>query len=405
MRIAIVKPDYKIAGGFEIVVSQIKRSLETAGYVIDEVKVDMTDRQLGAIPLTVSSEIYLQNPEFFNYVNGFLKFRRLNLKKYDLVISTQPPSFVLDHPNHVSIFYHHQKIYYDLAEIIIEIGLVNPQLHKLAARIVRDIERPCLEKVKLFLAGSNHVKQRLELFQQKKLPIEVFYAEIDREYFNYQGPRSFQKPICVGRHEFPKRPELFIQGMKYLPHLKGKVIGSGGRTAALKKLDAYLTYVYRYRKEEYPSERVWKKLIFEIEALDSESYLATAKKYNLNSNVELTGNVDKAQLIREYANALCVVCPAYEEDYGLTAIEAMAFGKPVIACTDGGGYRELVEHGKTGLIVEPTARAIAEAIQFLIDNPEKLRELSDNAYEKSREFSWDRANTRLRRLVERFGSL
>lgn len=404
MRLAIVKPDYKIAGGFEIVISQIKRSLETAGYAIDEVKVDMTNRQLTEIPMTVAYESYAQNPEFFNYVNGFLKFRRLNLDKYDLVLSTQPPSFVIDHPNHVCVFYHHQKIYYDLSEIVMEVGLVNPQLHKLAVRIIRDIERPCLEKVNLFLAGSYHVKKRLEFFQQKKLPVEVFYAGIDREYFAYQGPRSFQEPICVGRHEFPKRPELFIQGMKYLPQLKGKVIGSGGKTAALKKLDAYLTYIYGFRHEEYPSEAVWKKLIFELDALNLESYLSTAKKYNLNSNVELTGNVGKTQLIREYANALCVVCPAYEEDYGLTAIEAMAFGKPVIACTDGGGYRELVEHGKTGFIVEPTARAIAEAIQYLIDNPEKLREISENAYEKSREFSWDRANARLRQLVEGFGS-
>jgi glycosyltransferase involved in cell wall biosynthesis len=286
-----------------------------------------------------------------------------------------------------------------------DVGLVNPRLHKLAASIVRDIERPCLDQVNLFLAGSYHIKQRLEFFQQKKLPIEVFYAGIDGEYFDYQGPRSFQQPICVGRHEFPKRPELFIQGMKYLPLLKGKVIGSGGRTAALKKLDTYLTYKYGFRHEEYPTEEVWKKLIFEIDALNLGSYLATAKKYNLHSNVELTGNVGKAQLIREYANALCVVCPAYEEDYGLTAIEAMAFGKSVIACTDGGGYLELIEHGKTGFIVEPTARAIAEAIQYLIDNPEKLRELSDNAYEKSREFSWDRVNTRIRQLVEHIGFL
>lgn len=85
------------------------------------------------------------------------------------------------------------------------------------------------------------------------------------------------------------------------------------------------------------------------------------------------------------------LCPAYEEDYGLTALEAMAFHKPVIVCQDGGGYIELVEHGVNGFIVEPTGEDIARAIRFLAEDPGQAKRMGDAGYEKSRQFSWESA--------------
>ena len=58
----------------------------------------------------------------------------------------------------------------------------------------------------------------------------------------------------------------------------------------------------------------------------------------------------------------CAVAPAYLEDYGITAVEAMAYGLPLIVCEDGGGLPWFVEDGVTGFVVEPTGRAIAEAM-------------------------------------------
>ena len=59
-------------------------------------------------------------------------------------------------------------------------------------------------------------------------------------------------------------------------------------------------------------------------------------------NVEIAGRVDDGHLARLYREAPCVVAPALDEDYGLTAIEAMRSRPPVIVCRDGGG---LAEHG------------------------------------------------------------
>ena len=53
-------------------------------------------------------------------------------------------------------------------------------------------------------------------------------------------------------------------------------------------------------------------------------------------------------------------------------MEAMAMGKAVVA-TDVNGARELMEDGKTGLVIPPAdSEALANAIDLLIDDPEKL---------------------------------
>src|SRR6202007_3037242 len=77
--------------------------------------------------------------------------------------------------------------------------------------------------------------------------------------------------------------------------------------------------------------------------------------------IRFVGQVDDAELARLYAGAICVVAPAYLEDYGLTVIEAMSAGGPVVVCRDGGGVCLPVVDGVNGFVVEPTGRAIADA--------------------------------------------
>ncbi len=96
-----------------------------------------------------------------------------------------------------------------------------------------------------------------------------------------------------------------------------------------------------------------------------------------------------------------MVAPAYDEDYGLTAIEAMAHGCPVIVCTDGGGLTELVADERTGLIVDPTPRAIADAVERLVGDPDLAAELGANGVERAAELSWANAEAELLEGLER----
>lgn len=381
MKIAIVKPDYRIIGGFEIVVDQIIKGLKKYGHKVELIKVDMVNRKYKLGNIQLPEEIYNQNEEFFRYAMSIQEYEKLNLDAYDVVIATQPPSFAINHPNVIVLFYHHLKIFYDMYDVYLKCVAKNEQLHAQTKKLVRKIDKEYITNDKFYLAGSEHVANRLRYFNGiKDEQIKVFKAGINEAYYNYTGKTSFQNPICIGRHEFPKRPELFINAMKYLPELEGKLIGVGGKTEDLKIIDQYLQSAHA-KREEIDDDQLWKEIIFNVHTLKYEP--------NQKSNVIFTGKIPDKEVIKEYAAALCVICPSYEEDYGLTAIEAMAFGKPVIACNDGGGYAEFIEDGKNGFIVEPSGKAIAEKIQLLKDNPQLLQEMSKNAYEYSRKYGWD----------------
>lgn len=69
--------------------------------------------------------------------------------------------------------------------------------------------------------------------------------------------------------------------------------------------------------------------------------------------VELLGRVDDSELVELYAKAKGFIALAREEDFGMTVVEAQAAGTPVIAF-NGGGFRETVVDGETGILIDET---------------------------------------------------
>ncbi len=92
--------------------------------------------------------------------------------------------------------------------------------------------------------------------------------------------------------------------------------------------------------------------------------------------VEFVGHVDENQLAQFYAGAKAFVALAEDEDFGITPVEAMSMGVPVIVFK-GGGYLETVMDGKTGLFVEdlkPEALVAAmKRIETLAFDPKHLK--------------------------------
>ncbi len=69
------------------------------------------------------------------------------------------------------------------------------------------------------------------------------------------------------------------------------------------------------------------------------------------------------------------VLPALKQGLGSTILDAMAWGLPVIAC-DSGGVFSVVVDGMTGLLVPPSDDvALAERMRYLLDNPDRAREM------------------------------
>ena len=205
------------------------------------------------------------------------------------------------------------------------------------------------------------------------------------------APISEPGPILsVGRHEFPKRTELVVAAAHLLPHLEVSLVGTGGRVDWARALDHRLATT-----DTDPA------VLTDAETWCNTGRDAAPVPDSHRSNVEFAGRVSDADLSQRFAAAPCVVAPAYQEDYGLTAIEAMAEAKPVIVCSDGGGLTEIVEHERTGLIVDPTPAAIAAGIERLTTDPDFAAELGANGRQRAAELSWDAAADEFRSGIER----
>jgi glycosyltransferase involved in cell wall biosynthesis len=78
--------------------------------------------------------------------------------------------------------------------------------------------------------------------------------------------------------------------------------------------------------------------------------------------VEIRGEVSDEELIDLYGRCKGLICTAVDEDFGLTPVEAMASGKPVVAVKEG-GFLESVVDGVTGRLVEAEADQIVGAVR------------------------------------------
>lgn len=80
-------------------------------------------------------------------------------------------------------------------------------------------------------------------------------------------------------------------------------------------------------------------------------------------SVRFVGSVDDKDLATYYRNCKALLFPAVE-DFGLTVVEAQAFGKPVIAFR-GGGALETIKEGKTGIFFDKqTKESFMEALRM-----------------------------------------
>ena len=90
-----------------------------------------------------------------------------------------------------------------------------------------------------------------------------------------------------------------------------------------------------------------------------------------------------------YSHAAVFCCPSVYEPFGLINLEAMACETPVVA-SGVGGILEVVEHGKTGLLVPPAQpAALAEALRRVLGNPDRARDMGKAGRRRVEEkFAW-----------------
>lgn len=173
--------------------------------------------------------------------------------------------------------------------------------------------------------------------------LQRVYGPVECEKFAEVLPLTSLKHrlALIGRMEERKGHETFFQACASLlsdvPDLRIRVIYSGG-------------------------EREWEnKMKRRVVELDLDDRVEWIK--------------DRFVLCPILEQTDLVIVPSYFEGLGLVAIEAMAAGRMVIA-SGVGGLKEIITNGKNGLLVPPKdPQALAKAIRYCFDHPEKTVEI------------------------------
>ncbi len=123
------------------------------------------------------------------------------------------------------------------------------------------------------------------------------------------------------------------------------------------------------------------------------------KDLNLEQSVIFTGYIDEQDKPALYYGSKLFVLPAYWEGFGMTALESMACGTPVVV-SKVGGLPEVV--GDAGLFVDPQnvediARKISQVLSLSSDRYEKLVKKS---LIQAENFSWEKAGKETLKVLE-----
>jgi len=217
-------------------------------------------------------------------------------------------------------------------------------LDKLLFKLPRDFIFCCSNSVLVSL-GNN-----------AKFKVKVIYPGVDLDSFKSKNKKLSSKTVIgiFARLQSWKGIHVLVKAMedikKYYPQVICLIVGSK-------------------HKLELDYEEHLRKLISSL---------------NLENNVEFIGHKENvADLINKCD---LVVNASGKEPFGLSILEAMACGKPVIA-TNIGGPKEIITNNKNGVLIEPNnPKLLAETILNLLKDKKKMKELGKNAIKRARDF-------------------
>ncbi|HVH65199.1 MAG TPA: glycosyltransferase family 4 protein [Candidatus Acidoferrum sp.] len=214
----------------------------------------------------------------------------------------------------------------------------------------------------------------------RKLHIRIAVSNPAREFVEHYFPGDYRViPNGIDVHRFENQSPYgeLRDGMCNLLFV--------GRLEYRKGL-GYLLRAYAQLKPQYPNLR----LIIVGDGPLRRWYANFIYRKQLD-DVVMAGYVPAAELPRYYASADVFCSPATgDESFGIVLLEAMASGKPIVA-TSIDGFREVVTHGREGLLVErKSRRQLAYALQTLIGNPALRQEMGQAGLLKAQQYDWER---------------
>jgi glycosyltransferase involved in cell wall biosynthesis len=199
-------------------------------------------------------------------------------------------------------------------------------------------------------------------------------------------------PAGVDLASFTPRPDgkVFRDALG----IDGPFILYAGRIAVNKGLDHLIQAFARIRRREVQNmdgmEGLKLILVGEDHGLKS-SLEKVAEKEGVADHVVFTGHIESERIFRSaYGACELLALPSDYEAFGLVLVEAMACGKPCVA-TRVGGIPEVVDEGRTGLIVDyGDIQGLARALTDVLADPEKAKAMGAAGRKRVEErFTWE----------------
>jgi glycosyltransferase involved in cell wall biosynthesis len=223
----------------------------------------------------------------------------------------------------------------------------------------------------------------------------IAFAAVDRLAWRrytriFPISREVQRRIEAGRLATPDRMELLHPGVdlgRFTPApARERVFFVPGRIMWTKNLQLAIDAFKLFKQAV--GDPSWRLRIAGIVDRKSEPYLAQLRERAADDpHIEFVVHPDDETLTAMYRDCYATLFTAFNEDWGLVMIEAMACGKPVVAL-DRGGPREIVRHERDGLLAEGEPQLFAAAMRRLVEEPGLYDRLSANAPEGASRFGW-----------------
>lgn len=271
-----------------------------------------------------------------------------SIRRYDWVIfsGSFAPAAAVKRRDQPNFLYCHTipRFAYDLFPYYRnQLGRISRPAFDSLTKYVRRHYEEALNCMTRIAANSINTRQRIQRFLA--LDAEVIYPPCAIADFCWKAASDFY--LSTARLEPYKRVDVIIDAFREMPEKK-LVVASGGTL-----------------------------------------YEQLRRRAQGAANIEFSGWLSRAEMADLLANCIASIYIPVDEDFGLSPVESMAAGKPVIAVAEG-GIKETIVDEITGILLgpDPTPTALVDAVQRM--TPARALSMREACVFQARRFDKER---------------
>jgi len=341
-----------------------------------------------------------------------------DLSQYDLVISSSiafSKGLILKpKTKHICYCYSPTRFLWDWHN---EYNKKQGWSQKIVRHFLRIWDRSAAERVDEFVAISKNVQQRIKKYYNRDSV--VIYPPTENLVASQIQPFQYVRPapaagliraevgVCSQlQNNYTARNQATLNFRATSKAVSATLLGDIGNSRDLSSLlhiGGYFLVVSRLfpHKNIDITIQAFNKLELPLVIVGSGPEFGKLKSMVENKSlIKLVGNVSDEDLAGYYEKCKAFIMPQ-EEDFGLAPLEAMQFGKPVLALKKGGAL-EYIEEGINGEFFEdPHPAVLADGVRRLNENYENYS--VEKIKKTAEKFSRQRFETEIKELIIRLG--